>query len=906
MSNFKFRKTLLAVAIMSASSYGQWVQAAVSDEGSHSETEVIAITGSRIKRQGDTPSPVQELNLEDLNQNGSVSLGEVLQELPSVGASLNSNGSAGTSHGSSSLNLRNLGENRSLILVNGHRWVNGAGTRGFRDFVDLNTIPKAIVKRVEVLQDGATAIYGADAIAGVVNIYTHDSYAGGQANVYYGQSSESDRETTNIDLLWGRDIGDANVMFAASYTDLKPIFTQDRELTAVPLNGLTSGTPEGLFRESDLQNLLSFEIPTLGITRNPSAVGNTLSSWRAATSEDTFNRYADNYVVGPSERFAFYGQVLIPIEDMNLRVEALYNKRESDQQFSAVLSPVRGSRGFSIANAPAVNPFGIEFSGSDFRHTSFLTENGFRINQQDVETLRVGVGLDGEIELSNMWAWDAFLSWAQNEGKFTSNNQLHLDKLALGLLACDTQEIDQDVSDLAGGCVPVNLFNPLTRDMINYINFTGQDTNKASQVDFTFNVTGSLLDLPAGELAVAFGMEYRKEKGVDSPDATIGSVPRVNNYRTTSSSPRLGTEGEYDLTEAYVELNVPLLEGHRFAKRLELTLATRFSDYSTFGNTTNSKAGIQFTPVQGLTFRSTWAEGFRAPSILELFEGQRLSFAPVLDPCSENKSLPGCAGVPQDYSQETSNIQLTTGGNRLLSPETSENVSFGAVIIPTFFDGFSLTLDWYDIEIDDTISEFGAQNILNLCANLNKNCEVITRNSLGEIEDIIDGPINLNKTSVGGMDIVSRYNFSSEFGDWEFMLNMSKLSKLEEISTLSDGSTLVEDKVGSAASRESYPEWRGVFSTTWKHDNWIATYGARYIGGTTEIADGAPRDIGATVYQNLALSYQFDGGTGIKVGINNLADKQPPSSLTNLNINFDQNTYNAIGRFTYMQVSHEF
>lgn len=905
-----FSKTLLSISI--TVTYCSMIplalaqQSDVVNDQTADKPEVIAITGSRIKRQGDTPSPVQAFDFEALNQTGAVSLGDALQELPSVGASLNGNGSGGTSHGSSSLNLRNLGENRSLVLVNGQRWVNGAGTRGFRDFVDLNTIPQVIVKRVEVLQDGATAIYGADAIAGVVNIYTHTEYVGASAKAYYGQSSEGDRETVNLDLLMGRDFGESNVMFAASFTDQKAIFSQDRNITAVPLNGLSTGTPEGLFRESNLSSVVDFTIPSGGITRDPNTNGSSLDNWRGVTDNDRYNRYDNNYVVGPNQRASVYLQALVPTDIANLRIEALYNSRESDQQFSQALSPIRGSRGFIITDDPRVNPFGVEFSGSDFRHTSFMIENGYRVNDQKVETLRLGIGLDGEIDLGSFWAWDSFLSWAKNSGTFTSNNQLNLDKLALGLRACDTSDIGVDVSDLAVGCVPVNLFNPLSDEMINYINFTGEDKNEASQLNATFNVTGTLLELPAGDLAMAAGIEYRKEKGQDTPDNVINSEPRLNNYRPTSSSPRVGTDGEYDLTEAYVELNIPLLKDAPFAETLEISLATRFSDYSTFGSTTNSKAGVLYSPTEGLSFRATWAEGFRAPSILELFEGERVTFAPVLDPCSGNSSLPGCTGVPDDYIQGESNVQLTTGGNGLLKPETSENISYGVVFLPSFMKDFSVTVDWYDIKIDDTISIFGPQEVLDLCATKGKNCDVISRANSGEIINIIDGPVNLNSTRVSGMDVFMRYAFASDIGDWNFTLNLSNLNEFEQSATLSDGTVQVEDKVGKAFLREAFPEWRGSYTTNYKMDAWSINYNLRYIGDTEEMVGEQPRHIGSVLYHNAYINYDFDDAVAVKLGINNIGDKQPPSSLTNPNINYDQNTYNPIGRFTYLQLTYQF
>jgi iron complex outermembrane recepter protein len=886
---------------------GFMVPAANAQSGNEEVIEEVFVTGSRIKRQDEvSSSPVQTLSEDDLRIDGSLSIGETLQSLPSVGSSLNSNGSAGTSHGSSSLNLRHLGENRSLVLFNGQRWVNGAGTRGFRDFVDLNTIPQAMIERVEVLQDGATAIYGADAIAGVVNMHTYRNFEGLRAKAYFGASSEGDRDTTGFDLLLGRSFGNSNLTLAATFVDQKPIYTQDRSLTAVPLNGLTLGTPEGLFRETSLAAVVGFPYTSSGITRDPGADGSVVGNWRAAnTSTDVFNRYHNNYVVGPLERLSLFLQGTTAFDNgLEGRVEVLYNNRKSDQLFSSVPPILRGSRGFRIANDPAVNPFGVEFSGSDFRVDNFFEDNGQRVNSQDVDTLRVGAGLAGEF--GNGWSWDAFASWAENEGTFTSSNQLDLDKLALGMLACNTTGIVGDVADIAAGCVPVNLFNPLTPAMVDYINFTGNDVNKAEQTDFTFNVTGDLLDMPAGPLGFAAGFEYREERGVDVADAIISSDPRVNTYRRTSSAPREGTDGKYDLSEVYVEFNVPLLSGQPLAEDLSLQVASRYSDYSTFGGTTNSKLGISWRPSDSVMFRSTWAEGFRAPSVLELFEGSRETSVPVIDPCSGGGAgLIGCAGVPPTYVQVAGNAPATVGGNPLLQPETSENLSVGFVFTPALLDGASLTVDWFNIEIDDTISAYGAQDLLDLCATSGQRCNFISRDASGEISNVADGPINLNRTEVEGIDIVGRLATDTGVGRLDFTLSMSRLLDLLEESTLTDGSTLTEDKVGTAASREAYPEWRGMFTTRWTRDQWSANYSARYIGDTVELDGGTPRKIPSLVYHNLAGMYAFTETLQLKLGIDNVADKQPPSSLTNTNINFDQNTYSAVGRFTYLQLTYD-
>ena len=876
------------------------------------ELQEILVVGSRIRRQDEIAvSPVQTLSEADLRINGSLSLGETLQTLPTVGPSLNLNGSAGTSHGTSSINLRNLGENRTLVLVNGHRWINGAGTRGFRDFVDLNTIPQVMIERVEVLQDGATAIYGADAIAGVVNMHTYDRFEGARVKAYYGVSSEDDRETTGAEALLGHSFGRSNFMLALSYIDKKPVYTQDRKISAVPLNGLSAGTTEGLFRENGLTGVAGLPpfTSTVGITRDPGTDGNLISSWRAGVAAtDVFNRYYNNYTVGPLETASVYLQNKTGIGDnLEFSLEALYNERDSDQLFSPVVPFIQGSRGFTIPNNPLVNPFGIVFSGSDFRINNVFDANGLRDNVQHVETTRVGAGLAGGF--SNGWDWDSFLSWGKNEATFKSVNQIHADKLALGMRACDATGIVANVSDLLDGCVPVNMFNPLTAAMVDYINFTGNDYNETEQVDFTFNVTGDILEMSAGSLAFAAGYEYRKEQGLDVPDSTINSTPRVvTPYQTTSSAPREGTDGDYDLNELYVEFSVPLVSGKPMAEELTLQAATRYSDYSTFGSTTNSKLGLLWRPSESLMFRTTWAEGFRAPSIVELYEGYRQTSVPITDPCNGGGAgLPGCEGVPDTYSQPDTNAPASVGGNPELQPETSENWTLGLVYTPAGLPGASLTLDWYDIKIDDAISNYGAQNLLRLCAETGQRCNFIQRDASGEILEVADGPVNLLNATVKGIDMVARLLADTGAGSWSFTLSASWLLDFTQETALDNGSIEVLDKVGTAASRESYPELRAMFTTEWKHGPWGVNYKLRYIGDTTETLSATERhNIGSVIYNDISGSYSTDNGLFLRLGIDNVFDKQPPVSYTNLNINFDISTYDPVGRFMYAQVGWEF
>ena len=246
------------------------------------------------------------------------------------------------------------------------------------------------------------------------------------------------------------------------------------------------------------------------------------------------------------------------------------------------------------------------------------------------------------------------------------------------------------------------------------------------------------------------------------------------------------------------------------------------------------------------------------------------------------------------------------GGNPDLKPETSDNFNLGLVWTPDFADNFSVSFDYYNIEVTDTISTFGAQNLVNLCANTGRNCGVISRGSNGELLNIVDGPVNLNSTEVSGYDLLTSYRFNNDYGRFDMTLNMSYLNEFKEVSTLADGSSQAQDLVGVARSREAFPELRSTFALQWHRDNWSGTYSWRHIGDTTETFGGEDYHIGSVVYHSVSAGYDFNNGLRAKFGINNLGDKQPPVSRTNLNINFDINTYNAVGRFFYTQLTYNF
>lgn len=856
--------------------------------------EEVTVVGSRIKRQDEVAnSPVFTLSGDDLRASGLNSVGEILQELPGVGFSLNSNGSGGVSHGTSSINLRNLGANRSLILVNGHRWVAGSGTRGFRDFVDMNTIPQSIVGRIEVLKDGATAIYGADAIAGVINIHTK-KMDGLEVSAYGGTSTRGDGENLSFEATWGQSFDRGSIMVSGMYTETKEIYTEDRDLTRVPLNSWSTTNPNGRFTGTPLGGV---------ITRTEGTDGTSVDDFRAYVDpDDRTNIYDHTYVTGPLRRYAIWGQGDYALtDDIRFSAEILYNNRRSDQLFSPISTSVRGSYGFELAADHPYNPFGEDLSSS-MRLDRLLVELGQRVNVQNVETWRFAAGLDGE--LSNGWSWDVFYSYGKNDSSFDSLNQVNMENMWLGLGP-------NDMCAAVANCVPINYFGPLTDEMVEFIRYSPHDEHGTRQHDFTANITGDLFDMPAGPVGFAAGFEYRKESAFDNPDVIARSAPVLNNWRTTTSAPRDPSSGSYSLYEFYTELNIPLLKDAPFAKSLNVDAAARYSHYSTFGDTTNFKFGMGWRPVEDLLIRATFAEGFRAPSILETIPASRATNLVANDPCSGGGAgLVGCSGVPATYEQVGNAVTATVSGNPDLQPETSRNYSAGAVFTPSGVPGLSLSVDWYRIRVSDTITSLGSQRILNLCANTGEKCDLISRDGSGEILNLLDGPVNLNTTTVEGWDMTARYSFETDnAGEFTVLADASYLTEYTDELVNDDGSITVQEREGTSnVLRESIPQWRGRGSVQWTKGQWSASYSARMIGSTDENPDDPLLgDIPAVWYHDVAATYRLESrDVDITFGVENIFDKQPPVSLVNTNVNFDINTYNARGAFAYLRVTARF
>lgn len=934
------RNALLASAAVSVAA-APTVMAEETEDGA--DEHKVTITGSRIKRSDvETAAPVQLITREQIEQTGLTSIGDILQNIPAAGSAINTVFNNG-GDGSTSIDLRNLGSNRLLVLVNGRRWTAGISGR-----VDLNNIPVSIIERVEVLKDGASAIYGSDAITGVVNIVTRTDVQGMEAEVYTGAFDEGDGETEHYNFGVGMTGEKGSAYVNVSYTQQKPVMAGDRPISAVPVFGAptnyagSSGTPLGRFVYYD-PGYNSFFNQTL------TGVNGGFAPWVEPTSR--YNYAPENFLLTPQERTNLYAQVSYELSDnMNFRSEVFYGNRKSDQLlaptplFIGLFAGGLGAQTVIGANNP-FNPLGYALdstcSSGGTQGCLLLSgrrqiEAGHRDFIQDVDHWQWSAGVNGSFE-----AGDQYFEWDFNY----THSDIQDNTLTEGLL--NMQRVNASLADACvtdTSCVPLNLFggssgvvgdlagSSITQEMLDYILFTAQDTTGSSSNDYTFNITGELFEMGGGSFAFAAGLAKRTESGYDQPDALIAAG-------ITSGNSRLPTSGTYSVEEAYVEISAPIVED------LEFSVATRYSDYSNFGDTTNSKVGIKYDVTDDLAIRGTWSEAFRAPSIFELFQGRGDSFPTLSDPCTnylatgDANIIANCQadGVPAGYIQPNSQIRITVGGNPDLGPEDAESTTFGIVYSPSFVDNLSMTLDWYRIEIENAVSTVGAQTILNECYTNAPGdralCEFISRNSGGSVTDLFNGRLNVDDLFSEGADMNVSYKMDTGFGEMAFNWDMSYVHENGQVVTDEDGNSVDIQFAGRAFDRVVLPRIRSNFQTVWTEGDLQVSWLVRYVHHTVEncpfnaaigepenlcnnpVVDasgnlgglGSTNTLSSSAYHDVQMQYNLaDYNTTLQVGINNIGDKQPSPSFTTFANSFDPTMYDVPGRVWYVRLMHDF
>lgn len=927
------------------------------------DEDTVVVTGSRIAKQDFVSnSPVVTVGEAQFELTGTVNTESLLNTLPQVvpGLDRTSNNPGG---GIATIDLRGLGTNRTLVLVDGQRVVpsTGGGT------VDINNIPTALIKDVEVVTGGASAVYGSDAVAGVVNFILKDDFEGVEASAGYEITEQGDAGIFSANVTVGGNFADdrGNAVFSVSYTDRDDLFQDDRDFSTFAqfddgdgnlFDGGSSGVPEG--------RVAGIFDGGAGIFEQDGSIRPFISS---GDDNDFFNFAPDNYLQLPQERFQFNGMAHYDVTDsLTVRASGFMANNSVPQQLAP--TPIFEPRGTTTTISLDGNPFitpeaqqiisdgagtGVDTDGDgiddEFTQGAFgirrrLVEVGPRIAENEFTTFQINLG--AEYEMSDTWTFDVNLSEGRTKGTEQQSGNVSVPRFLQALQLADADgdgnvDVDADGNPSCadpsanGGlsaCVPINIFGlgNISQEAADFISTLVVIDSEYTQTAITGNFVGDttgFFELPGGPIGLAFGGEYRDETFAFNPsqDVAASTIAGFN------GSPPVA--GDFNVLGAYAEAYLPILKDVPYAETLAIELAGRIEDYSTAGVVESYKIGGEWAPVSQVRFRGSYNTAVRAPSISELFAPQGENFPGASDPCAGNfsgdstlQALCIATGVPS-ANVGSSNIDLPSGqvrelsgGNPDLFEESAETLTLGVVLQPEFVPGLTLSVDYFDITIEDIISDFGggANNVISTCygdAELggagSPFCNAITRGSDGLITQVAVTSQNVASLDLNGFDINAEY--TTEIGDLG-------LFGFTYVGTITDENTLVPFEGGTpitcagefgADCGEPVPEYKHRATVSWGNGPFKAQVLWRYIGGTDD-DEGlgfqvAVEELDAESYFDASGSWEINDHFTLTAGVDNLLDTEPQILGDNQEqANTYPATYDVFGRTYFARATARF
>ncbi len=907
--------------------------------------DTIVVTGSNISKSAlDSTVPIKLLDAEYIEAVGSIDLGEILEELPGVGLEVSPDSTLTNTQnaGVSAVALRNLESNRTLTLINGRRAVSNSGNT---QRVNLATIPAGFVKRTEITTGGASAVYGSDAIAGVVNIVLNDNFEGLKINTRYGEAFEGGEEEFTVDLTAGTTFADdrGHIMFGVSYDSEGAIEATQREDALTPVRfddgelevNLSTFLPGGRFEADDawFANGRWFNDKSLAPDdgRVPS-VG-------FETEIDGYNFRPDNSLSPEEERIVLG---LKGHYDLNSSVRAF-----ADIQYAALeTSSINGYQ-----NASNTTRFGLpgedEAIGSISSSHPFIppeveetrsgtvswrrrfVEIGRDARESDRDTLRTWAGLEGT--LSNDWEWSTWVGYGKFKQTQVRRNELNFQNVQYALNIEDDGNGGfqcEDADARAAGCVPINIFGAGTIDeaAADYIRATATLVQENTQTTFAAHLSGDAFELPAGTVRFATGVDYRKEEQETDGDDLVNTG--VTGFAAISD-----LRGQYDVGEAFLEFDIPLIADKPGIKKLNLDTAVRIGEYDTVGSVSAWKIGGVWAIDDNFRLRGQVSTAQRAPDIPELFSSIRGDFDTASDPCDgvtaastgtvavNCLSNPGIAAVIAAegvFEDSGTQVFAPNSGNINLSEETSFTQTIGFVYTPSYIEGLTATVDYYSIKIEDAIDSVDTQIVIDLCYNSesfdNRFCDVISRNEEGEISQVINQEENLNELNSKGIDATISYDFEipSIPGEFDSDLTYSYIDTFNEVFIGEGGQLETEDKAGEIG--ESEHQWR--LALGWKNDGLRLRWKTRFIGEAVDDNTAAPDgdnffEVDAWYRHDLYASYAPKALDNLSIygGINNVFDDYGPLTPTGLDNGRSRNlnsNYDIVGRYGYVGVKYTY
>jgi len=910
----------------------------------------IEITGSRI-RQVDVESaqPVLAISRADIERQGFSSVADILQNLTAVGSPALSRSNvlaAGENAGGTYIDMRNLGAQRTLVLINGKRL--GINTGGYQD---ISSVPVSAIERMEVLKDGASAIYGSDAMAGVINIITRSNVSGVTANVYQGQYSEGDGARTSVDVVAGWSNDRASLTFSAEHTEEKGVWARNRWFSEFP--NTTRHPGDNWTQLSQWGQITGLRGPgctaaagcnySLDRGADPTNPANYHLSDLTPFTGDVSNAQEQMHLISPLKRDSLFLDGRLDLtDDIRLTTQLGYNKRTSTRQVAGY--PLQSATaGIGRMSADSwFNPFG-NHHGYDTPTDIAWNRRAWevpRVSTSELTTWRAVAALEGSFEVGERYFdWEVGYQYNRSELLQRSTGNLHKERVknAVGPSYYNeaTGKVECGVPGAPiAGCMPWNPLAPYgsndpnglsgNQALIDHL-FPPEITRGKTTTRNAFaSIAGTVMTLPAGDLGFAFGVETRKEAGEFIPDALAQSGATTN----LAAGP---TGGGYKVNEAYLELSVPIFAKSALGEKLDLSLAGRYSDYSTFGGEFTPKYGLRWQVTNDFVLRTSYAEGFRAPSIGELYGSAARADLQLFDPCSvglggtpPRGSAANCAalGVPDGFQQANSQISVTTGGNAELDPERSRSFSAGFVWSPWFgsnaswSERFDVEVTFYRHHIEGAIQAINAQTQLDLCVDTLDPlyCDGITRAGTGAVSGFNNRLTNLGSIKTDGWDVDLFWTLpQTEIGQFKLGWQNTFVGRYEALGAAGQKQP---QGPGVEVADSSIPEWTSNATLSWNLSNWNASWTVRHISKLTEEcgdvaafpicgnqAEGT-NELAATTFHDMQVGYRFDWMKGLQLsaGLNNVFDKDPPICLSCSLNGYDASTYDIPrGRYWYLR-----
>lgn len=960
-TNKNIRVSAVAIAVSLACSQTSYAQQSEGDDS----IEEIVITGSRIRTGRQAPSiPIDTVTSEDLKLSGFQNVEEVLnnmpQFVPSRTASTNSTADPNAT-GAATLDLRGLGGQRSLVLVNGRRYMFFDGSQR----TDINNIPSSLVERVEVVTGGASAVYGSDAVGGVVNFILKDDFEGVELRTQFNQTSEGDGEVTDVSLTIGGNFADdkGNAVVVFNYLDREPIMTTDRGYSSSVLRDITDANgnrvlgaggstfiPNGRFLgvPSDPADIAA--IPGLdaalaaagltGIDTNGFIMDDAGTFQRPfALPGDFYNYTLDNFLRIPQER---YNLTMLADYDVSDNATIFFEGAYSHNQTTTGFAPafINESLPIEVANpyigqelrdvlqllddAGTGGPAGDGLVSLTVRRR--LVEVGARRNEDTRNAFRALVGLEGTF---NNYDYNAYYSYARSDNSQIQVGNASRAAFASGILS-------------SGGADPiVNPFGPnISAAGVDFIDIaaTNNEVTELNVVGAT--LSGELFEMPAGPMAALIGTEWRSSSFDFTPDEALltGDVAGFNAIDPAS--------GEVDVWELFVELSVPLLSDVSGIDALDATVAYRYSDYDLeqTGGVNTFLGGLDWKVNENLAFGAQFQRAIRAPSLVEAFGGQRLFPVAATDPCADPsaatdatlRGLCEATGVPtalvgDPNIQPNNEIPGVFGGNPNLTEEESDTFTLSAIITPEALPNLRVSIDYFDIDVEDAIGAFGGSvdNILDVCylqvQDINSTaCQAVGRNSAtGTIDvqnPVLATNVNVGGLSTSGIDLGVSYAWELDFGvgggsDLSVSFNATFLDEYElipiaDLSTVNDcagafGRTCGEPK--SETKTNTHIKWTSGDLTLGLRHRWLDETTLDEVQFGDDPATKAVPVLDSGSYVDLSINYEVNDELSVWGGIINALDEDPPLlGSRQVRANTSPDTFSPTGAEFFIGGSYKF